>query len=189
MKNLNPKCILKPFAYFIIILFAGISCECSSKQSRQDHPAQRPMTGEERMEAQRAFLKRERESIEAYIKDRNLDVERAGNGMYYSIIKDSSAAQIVESEDVVEYAYEISMLNGSLLFTSRQLGNGRLKIDKEDAEIGLHESLKKLGLGDEGLFILPSHLAFGVAGDQDRVPPKTALVYELKVLNIQKSKS
>lgn len=147
------------------------------------------MTEEERMEVQRDFLRKERESIDAYIKDRNLKVERTGLGMYYTLIKDSSAAEMVETEDVVEYEYDISMLNGSVLFTSKQLGNGRIKIDKQDAEIGLHESLKKLGLGDKGLFILPSHLAFGVAGDQDRVPPKTALVYELKVVKIQKSKS
>lgn len=147
------------------------------------------MTEEERMEVQRDFLRKERESIDAYIKDRDLKVERTGSGMYYAITKDSLAPEMVETEDRVEYSYNIYMLNGSLLFSSDESGNGTLTIDKEDAEIGLHESLKKLGLGDEGLFILPSHLAFGVAGDQNRVPPKTALVYELKIVKIQKSKS
>ncbi|WP_417612997.1 FKBP-type peptidyl-prolyl cis-trans isomerase [Owenweeksia hongkongensis] len=175
--------------YLFIVGFAAISCQCSSKQSKGEDHEQRPMTEDEQVEVQRDFLRKERESIDAYIKDRNLKVERTGLGMYYTILVDSSAIEMVETEDIVEYEYDISMLNGSLLFTSRQLGNGHIKIDKQDAEIGLHESLKKLGLGDKGLFILPSHLAFGVAGDQDRVPPKTALVYELKVVKIQKSKS
>ena len=173
----------------MVITFAAVSCECSSKHNAAEQNKQRPMSQEERLEAQRDFLRKERESIEAYIKDRNLKVERTGSGMYYTIIRDSAYAEMAQSEDRVEYEYRISMLNGSLLFSSDELGNGTLTIDKEDAEIGLHESLKKLGLGDEGLFILPSHLAFGVAGDQERVPPKTALVYELKIVKIQKSKS
>ncbi len=189
MRSLQKNKTLRISIYLSILAFAAISCQCSSKQSNGEDHEHRPMTEEERMEVQRDFLRKERESIDAYIKDRNLKVERTGLGMYYTLIKDSSAAEMVETEDVVEYEYDISMLNGSVLFTSKQLGNGRIKIDKQDAEIGLHESLKKLGLGDKGLFILPSHLAFGVAGDQDRVPPKTALVYELKVVKIQKSKS
>jgi len=189
MKSLLKNKTLRISIYLFALGFAAISCQCSSKQSNGDDHQHRPMTEDEQVEVQRDFLRKERESIEAYIKDRNLTVERTGMGMYYTILEDSSATEMVETEDIVEYEYDISMLNGSLLFTSRQLGNGHLKIDKQDAEIGLHESLKKLGLGDKGLFILPSHLAFGVAGDQDRVPPKTALVYELKVVKIQKSKS
>ena len=175
--------------YLFIVGFAVISCQCSSKQSNGEDHQHSPMTEDEQVEVQRDFLRKERESIEAYIKDRNLTMERTGMGLYYTILEDSSATEHVETEDIVEYEYDIALLNGSLLFTSRQSGNGQLKIDKQDAEIGLHESLKKLGLGDKGLFILPSHLAFGVAGDQNRVPPKTALVYELKVVKIQKSKS
>ncbi|MDZ7846012.1 MAG: FKBP-type peptidyl-prolyl cis-trans isomerase [Owenweeksia sp.] len=78
---------------------------------------------------------------------------------------------------------------GAKLYSSRESGNRSLKIDKQDGEIGLHEALKKLGLGDKARFILPSHLAFGVAGDQQEVPPMTPLVYELKVVKIDKSKS
>ncbi len=189
MRSLLKNKTLRISIYLFIVGFAAISCQCSSKQSKGEDHEQRPMTEDEQVEVQRDFLRKERESIDAYIKDRNLKVERTGLGMYYTILVDSSAIEMVETEDIVEYEYDISMLNGSLLFTSRQLGNGHIKIDKQDAEIGLHESLKKLGLGDKGLFILPSHLAFGVAGDQDRVPPKTALVYELKVVKIQKSKS
>lgn len=189
MQNSAKPSILRISLYIFIMAFAAISCECSSKHSAPEQEVPHPITQEERWDAQRDFLKKERESIEGYINERSLDMERTGMGLYYTIIKDSVAPEMVESEDRVEYQYKISMLNGSLLFSSENSGNGTLTIDKEDAVIGLHESLKKLGLGDEGLFILPSHLAFGVAGDQDRVPPKTALVYELKIVKIQKSKS
>lgn len=176
-----------PF-YLIIIAVSVLSCECSSRNSQQQYPDESPAETN-RIEARRDFLKKERESIEAYQKDNDLKLSRTGTGLYYQIINDAAGSDSIETGDVVEYAYNIYSLDGDLLYSSEGSGAASLKIDKQEAEIGLHEALKLLGLGDEGLFILPSHLAFGVAGNQDKVPPMTPLRYELKVINIQKSKS
>ncbi|HAD97706.1 MAG TPA: hypothetical protein DCG19_09895 [Cryomorphaceae bacterium] len=172
----------------LLVLFFLNSCQCSGQEPAKS-PRQQRNPSEEHIQHQRDFLKKERESIKAYLKDRKLEVKRSGTGLYYQILQDSSAQEQVATEDEVVFDYSIYMLNGSLLYTSEGNSPRTLVIDREDAEIGLHESLKLLGLGDKGLFILPSHLAFGVAGDQNKVPPKTALVYELKILKITKSKS
>ncbi|MGB0978711.1 MAG: FKBP-type peptidyl-prolyl cis-trans isomerase, partial [Croceimicrobium sp.] len=92
---------------------------------------------------------------------------------------------VAQSGDLVSYSYEISMLNGSILYESKAEKPAQLLIDRQDAEIGLHDALKLMRVGDKGFFILPSHRAFGVAGDQNKVPPFTALVYKLEVLEIQ----
>jgi FKBP-type peptidyl-prolyl cis-trans isomerase len=176
-----------PF-YVVIVAISMLSCECSSRNGQQPYPDQNSVESN-RIEARRDFLKKERESIEAYQKDNNLSLQRTGTGLYYTITNDAPGTDSIVSNDVVEYAYNISSLDGELLYSSEASGTATLKIDKQEAEIGLHEALKLLGLGDEGLFILPSHLAFGVAGNQDKVPPMTPLRYELKVINIQKSKS
>ena len=159
----------------LLVLFFLNSCQCSGQEPAKS-PRQQRNPSEEHIQHQRDFLKKERESIKAYLKDRKLEVKRSGTGLYYQILQDSSAQEQVATEDEV-------------LYTSEGNSPRTFVIDREDAEIGLHESLKLLGLGDKGLFILPSHLAFGVAGDQNKVPPKTALVYELKILKITKSKS
>lgn len=179
---------LKLPIYIMILVISVISCDCTSKNSRAEYPRETPVETN-RIEARKDFLQKERESIEAYQKDYDLEMTRTGTGLYYKITEDAPGEEVVESNDVVEYAYNISTLHGTLLYSSEELGTATLKIDRQDSEIGLHEALKILGLGDEGLFILPSHLAFGVAGDQNKVPPMTPLVYELKIINIQKSKS
>lgn len=136
------------------------------------------------IEAHRAIVQKEVESIEAYIADRDLDLKRNGTGIYYQI--DSlGSGPTAQTGDEVSYTYKISMLNGSVLYESGDEAV-KLLIDQEDAEIGLHEALKMMRLGDKGFFILPSHRAFGVAGDQNKVPPFTALVYQLEILEIQK---
>ncbi len=175
-----------PF-YVMILLVSALSCECSSKSGRAEYPNE-TTTETNRIEARRDFLKKERQSIEAYQKDHKLKMTRTGTGLYYKITNDAPDQVEIESNDLVEYAYNIYALDGTLLYSSEASGTATLKIDRQDSEIGLHEALKLLGLGDEGLFILPSHLAFGVAGDQNKVPPMTPLLYELKIINIQKSK-
>lgn len=179
---------MKLSLYFSILSIALVSCQCGRSSDQVEYPNE-THTETNRIEARKDFLKKERESIEAYQKDNKLKLQRTGTGLYYEITKDSADGETIRSGDIVEYDYDIYALDGKLLYSSNTLGRGLLKVDKQDAEIGLHEALKLLSLGDEGLFILPSHLAFGVAGNMDKVPPMTSLRYELKIINIQKSKS
>lgn len=140
---------------------------------------------ENNIEAHRRFLKQEIESIKAYIEERDLDLQRNGTGIHYAIDGEKAQGPVAQSGDLVSYSYEISMLNGSILYESKAEKPAQLLIDRQDAEIGLHDALKLMRVGDKGFFILPSHRAFGVAGDQNKVPPFTALVYKLEVLEIQ----
>lgn len=182
---------LKKLSFVLIGITVLVSCECGSghEASRQKVDTTRQGRPEERINATRNFLEKERKSIEAYKKDRDLDMERTGTGLHYMILKNSGDTTSVHSRDIVKFNYDIYLMTGELLYSSRDSGPRTLRIDKEDAVMGLHESLKMLNLGDKGRFILPSHLAFGVGGDQNKVPPMTPLVYELEIVNIQKSKS
>lgn len=185
MKMMHIKSKTGLTALLITLILAG--CQCGSAPSGKDNPY--PEDPHERqIQNQREFLEKERASIEHYITDRKLAMERSGTGLYYTIVKDSVFGGTAETGDVVMIDFSISLLNGEVLYTSQKNGPRTLRIDKEEAEIGLHEALKQLGVGDEGLFILPSHLAFGVAGDQNKVPPVTALAYEIKMLQLEKSK-
>ncbi|MDZ7846013.1 MAG: hypothetical protein U5L96_04205 [Owenweeksia sp.] len=63
------------------------------------NPKEEPLnTREERIDAQRSFLEKERQSIKAYIKDRDLKMERSGTGLYTQVLSDSAAQLQVESE-------------------------------------------------------------------------------------------
>jgi len=180
---------LKISSYIGLILIVLLSCECGTSQGTENPELNKPRSRNQQIEDTRSFLERERESIQAYIKDRDLEMVRSGTGLYFQLLEDSTATESVTPNDVVEFEYDVYLMNGQLLYSSAEKGNRVLKIDREDAVIGLHESLKLLKLGDKGRFILPSHLAYGVAGDQNLVPPMTPLVYEIKVVKIQKSKS
>ena len=50
-------------------------------------------------------------------------------------------------------------------------------------ESGLEEAILKLRKNSVAVLILPSHLAHGLLGDSNRIPPKAALVYKIKVID------
>jgi FKBP-type peptidyl-prolyl cis-trans isomerase len=172
------------------ILFSSLaSCQSGSPKQYQEEVEFDQPAGEaqqDRIAAHRDLLAKERLSIELYIQDRDLAMERSGTGLYYQYLeRDTTQTRSANTGDEVSFYYQISLLNGELLYASEEGQPARLLIDQEEAEIGLHEALKLLSLGDKGRFILPSHLAFGVAGDQQKVPPFSALLYELEVVDIQ----
>lgn len=170
----------------LLLLGLGACKQPGASEEIQSMEIQNPATArEDRIQAHRDFLKKEVESIQNYIEDRDLALERNGTGIYFQL--DSlGAGPNPQPGDIAEYRFKISMLNGALLYQSSPNSHSKLRIDREDAEIGLHEALKLMRVGDKGLFILPSHRAFGVAGDQNKIPPFTALVYELELIAIQK---
>ncbi len=177
--------ILK-YTFLIAIALLIYGCQCSGQEESVLPNRQKQ---EDRIKATRDFLQKERASIEAYMKDNQLEMQPSGTGLFYKVLKDSVAGKNASSSDRVEIEYRISNMYGKVYYSSEESGTRTFTIDREDVEIGLHEAVKFLGLGDKGLFILPSHLAFGVAGDQKRIPPVTPLVYEIEIINIQKSKS
>jgi len=177
--------MLKRFNFLILLVLMGCGNGGETPELLDLQQPPRLQNRESSIEAHRAVVQKEVESIKAYIEDRDLSLERNGTGIYYQIDSLGKGPNATTG-DLVSYRYQISMLNGSVLYESGEKAS-QLLIDREDAEIGLHESLKMLRLGDKGFFILPSHRAFGVAGDQNKVPPFTALVYRLEILEIQKT--
>ena len=49
-------------------------------------------------------------------------------------------------------------------------------------ESGLDEAMVYLHLGDIAKLIIPNHLAYGLHGDDNRIPEYATLVYTVKVL-------
>jgi len=175
--------------YIFSLSILMVACQNFGNKPQESHQLKAPQSQHESsIEVHRKFIENEKKSIQDYISDRDLDLERNGTGIYYQIEADTSIDESVKvaSGDDVKYHYKISLLNGTQLYSSAADKPAILRIDKEDAEIGLHDALKLMSLGDKGLFILPSHRAFGVSGDQNKVPPFTALVYDLEIVDIQK---
>jgi len=74
-------------------------------------------------------------------------------------------------------------LDGTLCYKNDSKSIKKVKVDYDNIESGLHEGLKLMHAGEKAIFILPSHLAHGITGDNDKIPPKSPVYFEIEVVD------
>ncbi len=135
-------------------------------------------------EMNRQMLRYESELIDGYIEKNNLNVIKTGTGLRYQIINKGDG-ELIKKGDVVSLEYKLSLLSGELLYSSENDGNKVFLVSRGGVESGLEEAILKLKNNSEAILILPPHLAYGLIGDGNKIPPKAILVYEIKVIDIK----
>ncbi len=132
-------------------------------------------------EVQQPSIKMENDNIDSYIKQHQLQMQTTGSGLRYAIVKENVKGKQLISMDEITVKYKVSLLDGTLCYTSEKTGPKKIKIDMDNVESGLHQGLKLMKVGEKAIFILPSHLAHGLTGDNNLIPPKASVFYEIEV--------
>lgn len=134
--------------------------------------------------ANRYLLNEEEEEIEHYVQRHGLEMVRTGTGLRYQIMRQGNGKQ-VENSDVVSLDYELHSLKGELIYSSEKEGVKTFKVGEGGVESGLNEAMTYLHYGDVAKLIIPFHLAYGLHGDDNRIPEYATLVYTIKVIENQ----
>jgi FKBP-type peptidyl-prolyl cis-trans isomerase len=85
---------------------------------------------------------------------------------------------------IVTLNYKISLLDGTVCYSSSNDGQKVFQVGKGGVESGLEEGILMLRKGSKATFIMPPHLAHGLVGDDDRIPSRAILKYEVEVVNV-----
>ncbi len=175
----------KKFSFFFLMAVVAMSCQPITEKPNaplEDANVRATEAGDYQIARNREFLQKERASIESYIKDRKWTMQRTGNGLYFQVLRPGNGGAKPKVRDQVEVQVASYLLDGTPIMTpgKRKVGVGT----DSSFEMGFHEALLLMEPGMEAVFILPSHLAHGLAGDLDKVPPMSALVYEIQLLTI-----
>ena len=174
--KLNPA-----YLAFLIIMTLGIySCtERNGRESREKNDVSR----EDLVRANQFLAGKDMELIKAYVSRRNWEMEYTGTGLGYQIYEYGTGDK-VERGGTVTIEYTVSLLDGTLCYSSDEDGLKTFRVGQGGVEAGLEEGVMMLRDGDRARFILPPFLAHGLIGDQNRIPPRAVLIYEVKVVNI-----
>jgi FKBP-type peptidyl-prolyl cis-trans isomerase len=167
----------------VFIVFSA--CGGMNEHGKPNDQVDPQVVQEELFEANRDFVQREIEDINAYINRYGLQPKSSGTGLRYVISGDSSGRK-ARSGDIVKVAYDLKLLNGKVCYRYPETSPEIIEIDHADLISGIHEGLKLMHEGQDAVFIIPSHLAFGLTGDSNKVPPGSALVCNLKLISINK---
>lgn len=171
---------MKNYLYIILILLFLFSC--SDKQSdNKSNIVDKQQLKTKLEDVNRYLLQQEIAMIDDYIKNQNLDFIRTGTGLRYVVTKQNEG-DLIKQGNVVTIDYEVSLLSGDVLYSSDNDGNKTFIVGRGGVESGLEEAILKLHNGDEAVLIIPSHLAHGLVGDGNKIPPKATLIYKLKVI-------
>ena len=134
--------------------------------------------------ANRYLMNEEEEDIENYIQRHGLEMTTTGTGLRYQILKQGNGAS-VEHGQKVTLEYELRSIAGDLLYSSEQDGVKTFVVGEGTVETGLDEVMTYLHCGDEAKVIIPFHLAYGLHGDDNRIPEYATLVYTIKITDNQ----
>ena len=139
-----------------------------------------------RQKAKADEMSEQREALAAQFMDSNAareEVTVTDSGLQYEVLEAGSGDKPGPQSDVVTH-YHGTLLDGTVFDSSIERG--------QPAEFGVHqviagwtEALQMMSVGDKWRIACPPHLAYGEQGAGDAIPPNTALIFEIHLIDIK----
>lgn len=170
------------FSIALFSLFLLLSCG-------QEEPEKKPQLTKQQMKDLSVQMnawdkKRQHDEIEQYISNQGWKMEQTASGLRYMLLKEGKGDKAVPGQ-TARVEYRITLMDGTVCYSSEQDGAKDFLIGKDNVETGLHEGLQLMRKGDKMRFILPSHLAHGLTGDNQKIPPRSTVIYEIELLELR----
>ncbi|MBL7888641.1 MAG: FKBP-type peptidyl-prolyl cis-trans isomerase [Bacteroidia bacterium] len=165
-------------------LLLGASCGNDSSKATQQTNIQSKEFQDKLIEANKMYVKRESDEIDQYVKHRGWNMITTGTGLRYMIVTQGKG-ELAKPEQLAKVNYKVSLLDGTVCYTSEKNGPKEFMVGKDNVESGLHEGIQYMHVGDKAILILPSHLAHGLLGDDNKIPAKSSVMYELELLSLR----
>lgn len=174
---------MKRIRIYLVIIVLSLLWSCKEKPLAQPKVSVTEMKSS--MEtANRYLLNEEEEDIANYVARHGWDMTKTETGLRYQIVKQGSD-KLIEAGQTVSLDYELYSIAGDLIYSSEKDGVKTFVVGKGTVESGLEEAMTYFHYGDYGKLIIPFHLAYGLHGDDNRIPEYATLIYSIKIKDIQ----
>lgn len=170
------------FILTCVCVCAFVSCSKNNNQSTRLTQEQVRKIQDLSIEAHRALVLKNNDSIKQFIDKNNLSMNRTGSGLWYSVFSNGST-DTIKSGDIIEIEYRVSLMGGPLLYSSDSTGTLTLKVGQGGVEAGLEESFLLMTPGDSARLFIPPHLGHGLIGDLNRIPWLAILDYHVYIIS------
>jgi FKBP-type peptidyl-prolyl cis-trans isomerase len=130
------------------------------------------------------LVQKDIELIESYSKRHGWNTEVTETGLFYEVYE-TSMGEKVKQGDIVNLKYKVSLLDGTLCYSSEEDGNKIFKVGKSQEISGLEQGVTLMRAGEKARFIIPPHLAYGLLGDEHRIPARSIIIYDVELLEVK----
>ncbi len=141
---------------------------------------------QEKKQAQAAELDAKRQQLAEQFMTANAardEVTTTDSGLQYEVLEEGTGASPTAQSTVVTH-YHGTLVDGTVFDSSVERG--------QPAEFGVNqviagwtEALQMMSVGEKWRIACPPHLAYGEQGAGDSIPPNTALVFEIHLIDIK----
>ena len=127
------------------------------------------------------LAQREDEQMDIYARNRKYPFIKTSTGIRHYVYRPSESGDSVIPGMQISMDYTLSLLDGTVCYTSDSLGRRSFVVGHDDVESGLHRGVQYLKRGDRAFLMIPSALAHGLLGDLKKIPPQMPIVYHVHI--------
>ena len=126
----------------------------------------------------------ESQEIEDFMQRYHWKMNKTQTGLRWMVYKNGKGT-VARKGDIVCIKYSVSLISGDLVYRSDSFRPFEFETGKAIVPNGLEEAILLLKPGDHAKLIVPSHLSYGLLGDQDKIMNRAILVYDVELCQIK----
>lgn len=157
---------------------------CKQQSNRVNTLQGQKQIQEDLVNVNKYLVKKDAEAIKAFAERREWEMQESKTGLYYQIYEQGEGRK-AEKDKIVTLNYSVKLLDGTLCYSSDSLGAKVFKIGMGGVEAGLEEGILLLREGDKARFIMPPYMAHGLVGDDNKIPARSIIIYNVELLKIE----
>lgn len=170
------------FLFPLAVILFLFSC-CTGRHNRSLTMEDVALNNDTLVNINKALVNIDDERIKAYSERHKLDLDVNQSGLWYNILEPGNGKK-VEKDRVITIKYKVSLLDGRVCYDSDSLGNRSFVVGQGGVENGLEIGILMLNEGGKAIFVMPPFLAHGLIGDEDKIPSRSIIRYDVEVVKI-----
>ena len=183
-----------------LIFFTMLFVACGSGDKQTDtSPRVINNNVQENIEKVNKFLNaKDNDRIEAFLRRHDLQATFDETGFWIAQIEKGNGEKITNGI-LVALKCEIFLLDGTLcyqydennplVFVTGKSNELSTDLATQNVVSGLHNALLLMKKNERAVLVFPPYLAHGIIGDGANIPPRSILVYDVKILDIENKKN
>lgn len=177
---------MKTLIYFFLALVLFSSCEKRVIQTPSKN--EKDTFIQKSKEREKARQEKEYKDLQAWVdKNPQLNLEFTNYGYWMSSPNKNSTYKIKDL-DFVQFVKQYKNLDKQTIYSFKDNGLQSIILGKTDEIRGVENALKSLSEGDSATLLLPSFMAYGLYGDENKIGAHQPILVEVEVLKVKKYK-
>ena len=171
--------IRKSVTILVLFTFALLVSSCDNEIDKKQRKRLNPKEVTNNLAiVHKRNIRIEDQQIDDYLERREWDFIRTKSGLRYNIYQEGVGLHPQDGQGVV-LEYTINLIRGDVIYDSKNDGVKLFIVGEGEEPTGLQEAVMLMKVGSRAKLILPSYLAYGLIGDENKVPANATLFYDL----------